>query len=145
MASTLTLSEPPPASSWAEPLEFYLDENAVTRSVRRLLIELGYRVHTPAELFGSRADSLGATDEQWLARVRGTGWVVLNRDAKIMERQHELAAYRAAKIHMFYLPGQATSATLQDLLRTHLRDIITLATSRTPGVWRIYARGVVPF
>jgi hypothetical protein len=52
-------SEPPHASSWATPPEFYLDENTVTRSVRRLLNELGYVVHTPAELFGSRERSLG--------------------------------------------------------------------------------------
>jgi hypothetical protein len=30
-------SEPPHVSSWATPPEFYLDENTVTRSVRRLL------------------------------------------------------------------------------------------------------------
>lgn len=110
-----------------------------------MLVELGYRVHTPAELFGSREDSLGATDEEWLARVKGTGWVVLNRDAKIMVRRHELAAYRAAKLHMFYHPGEATSATLQDLLRSNLRDIVTLATSGTPNVWQVRARGVEPF
>ena len=53
-------SGPPPASSWAAPPEFYLDENAVTRTVRRLLVELGYGCHTPPEIFGSRAESLGA-------------------------------------------------------------------------------------
>ncbi|HEX3786837.1 MAG TPA: hypothetical protein VHW44_03175 [Pseudonocardiaceae bacterium] len=137
--------EPPPASSWAEPLEFYLDENAVTRTVRRLLTNLGYQVRTPAEVFGTRAAALGALDEDWLAKVAHTGWVVLNRDAKIMERPNELAAYRAAKIHMFYLPGEATSATLHRLLEQYLRDIITCATGRRPQVWRITPAGVVSF
>ena len=59
-------SEPPRASFWATPPEFYLDENTVTRSVRRLLAGLGYSVHTPAELFGDRTASLGAADEEWL-------------------------------------------------------------------------------
>ena len=100
-------SGPPPASSWAAPPEFYLDENAVTRTVRRLLVGLGYRCHTPPEVFGTRVESLGAEDTEWLGRIARSGWVVLNRDAKIMERQHELVAYRAAKVHMFYLPGEA--------------------------------------
>lgn len=76
-------SEPPHAYSWATPPEFYLDENTVTRSVRRLLTDLGYAVHTPAELFGSRESSLGATDEEWLKRVTGRGWAVIGRDVKI--------------------------------------------------------------
>lgn len=46
-------SEPPPASSWAAPPEFYLDENSVTRMVRRLLTSLGYRVHD-RDVGGSR-------------------------------------------------------------------------------------------
>jgi hypothetical protein len=101
-------SGPPPASSWAAPPEFCLDENAVTRTVRQLLVGLGYRCHTPPEVFGTRMASEGAEDTEWLAKVAGSGWVVLNRDAKIMERPHELEAYRAAKVHMFYLPGEAT-------------------------------------
>jgi hypothetical protein len=117
----------------------------VTRTVRRSLTGLGYQVHTPAEIFGTRADALGALDEEWLGKVARTGWVVLNRDAKIMERPNELAAYRAAKIHMFYLPGEATSDTLRSLLEEHLRDVIACASSRRPRVWRITAAGVVPF
>ena len=138
-------SGPPPASSWAEPPEFYFDENAVTRAVRRLLTRLGYQIHTPAEVFGTRADALGALDEEWLGKVARTGWVVLNRDAKIMERPNELAAYRAAKIHMFYLPGEATSDTLQRLMELYLRDVIACASGRRPRVWRITRTGVVPF
>lgn len=135
-------SGPPPASSWAAPLEFYLDENAVTRTVRRLLVDLGYKVHTPAEVFGTRADSLGAEDTEWLGKIARSGWVVLNRDAKIMERQHELIAYRAAKVHMFYLPGEATRDQLKHLVEAHLRDIIAYATDRTPEVWKISGRGI---
>jgi hypothetical protein len=80
-ASGSTPYAPPRASSWAAPPEFYLDENAVTRTVRRLLTDLGYAAHTPAELFGTGAEALGADDTEWLARVAQRGWVVLNRDA----------------------------------------------------------------
>jgi len=99
-----------------------------------MLSELGYRCHTPPEVFGTRADSLGAEDTTWLSKVARTGWIVLNRDAKIMERPHELAAYRAAKVHMFYLPGMATRDHLVHLVRTNLQDIISVASERTPEV-----------
>ncbi|MEV7968325.1 hypothetical protein AB0O34_20430 [Sphaerisporangium sp. NPDC088356] len=78
--SRSTTSEPPPASSWATPPEFYLDENSVSRSVRKLLSGLGYQVHTPAELFGSRDKALGAPDDQWLPMVGQRGWVVIASD-----------------------------------------------------------------
>jgi hypothetical protein len=113
--------------------------------VRRVLVRLGYRCHTPPEVFGTRAESEGATDPEWLKKVKGSGWVVLNRDAKIMERPHELTAYRAAKVHMFYLPGEATRDQLRHLVEHHLRLIVTYATSRTPEVWRITAHGIEPF
>ncbi len=136
---------PPPASSWAAPPEFYFDENAVTRSVLKFLIDLGYRCHTPAELFGTRDSALGVRDEVWLTRVREHDWVVLSRDAKIMERPAELAAYRAANVHMFYLPGEATRAQLLELISANLRDIITYASAKKPNVWQIKRTGVSLF
>jgi PIN like domain len=71
--------------------------------VRRLLVDLGYVVHTPAELFGTREAALGASDELWLEKVAKTGWAVLNRDTNIMRRRDELAAYRRAGVHMLAL------------------------------------------
>lgn len=141
----MTQFGPPPASSWAAPPEFYLDENAVTRTVRRMLVSLGYRCHTPPEVFGTRAESLGAEDTEWLGRIAGSGWIVLNRDARIMERREELEAYRNAKVHMFYLPGEATRDQLRHLVATHLHDVIAYATCRDPEVWRITDHGVERF
>lgn len=145
MESGSTRSGPPLASSWAAPPEFYLDENAVTRTVRQLLVKLGYGCHTPPEVFGTRAASEGAEDTEWLAKITRSGWVVLNRDAKIMERPHELEAYRAAKVHMFYLPGEATRDHLRFLVENHLATVVSHAMSKRPEVWRITDRGVVPF
>lgn len=101
--------------------------------------------HTPPELFGTRAESEGVDDTAWLQKIAGTGWVVLNRDAKIMQRPDELAAYRAARVHMFYLPGEATREHLKRLVEAHLRDIVTYATNRKPEVWRITDAGVQRF
>ncbi|WP_167336144.1 hypothetical protein [Amycolatopsis alba] len=117
----------------------------MTRSVRRFLVGLGYPCHTPPEVFGTRAESLGAADTEWLGKIANTGWVVLNRDAKIMERPHELSAYRAAKVHMFYLPGEATRDHLLHLVEVNLQDVITYAANRNPDVWKITERGVERF
>lgn len=113
--------------------------------MRKLLVGLGYVVHTPPEVFGTRAESLGASDSDWLRKVARSGWVVLNRDAKIMERLDELTAYRAAKVHMFYLPGEATRDRLKHLVEVNLHDIVTCAADRNPEVWRITVRGVEIF
>src|ERR1035441_3939381 len=92
-----TTSGPPPASSWATPPEFYLDENVATRSVRRRLEEPGYTVHTPARLYGSREAAQGARDTDWLARAGRHRWAVIGRDAKIYERPAELDAHLRAR------------------------------------------------
>jgi hypothetical protein len=81
------------------------DENTVTRSVRSLLTGLGYILHSPAELYGSREAALGARDEDWLAQVGLRQWTVLGRDMKIYERPSELAAYRASRLQVSLLPG----------------------------------------
>jgi hypothetical protein len=70
-------SEPPPASSWAVPPEFYTDENAGTRAVRRRLVGLGYVVHTPPELYGNSDEAQGALDQDWLARVGSHRWTAI--------------------------------------------------------------------
>lgn len=113
--------------------------------VRKLLSGLGYVCHTPPEVFGTRAESLGAADTEWLGRIARSGWIVLNRDAKIMERPEELAALEAARVHMFYLPGEATRDQLRALVVANLHDIITLAGEREPRVRRITDHGVERF
>ena len=134
-------SEPPHASSWATPPEFYLDENTVTRSVRRLLTGLGYTVHTPAELFGGRESSLGAADEEWLRRVTGRRWAVIGRDVKIYERPWELKAYRRARVQVFLLPGQALAAQLTHLVAVNLREIGAITAGRKVGTWYLTESG----
>jgi hypothetical protein len=143
--SASTTSEPPHASSWATPPEFYTDENTVTRAVLARLRALGYLVHTPADLFGSWEAARGAADEEWLKRVGGKGWTVIGRDAKIYERPSELAAYRAARIQVFLLPGEAKSAELVSLIEVNLRDICVLTTLRQVGTWRLTRTGPQPY
>jgi hypothetical protein len=139
------MSGPPPASSWAAPPEFYVDENTVTRSVRRRLTGLGYVIHTPAELYGSRDAAEGVLDEDWLPRVGTRGWIIIGRDAKIYERPHELAAYQRARVQVFLLPGEAKAAELVELLELNLEAMCAIGSSRQPGTWRLTANGLRPF
>jgi PIN like domain len=139
------MSGPPPASSWAAPPEFYADENAVTRSVLRLLRGLGYVIHSPAELYGSRDGALGAADEDWLGRVGTRGWACLTRDLKIYERPAELAAYQRAPVHVFLLPGEATARQLTELIAACLADMCTVAVGRPPQTWKLTMAGVQPY
>jgi len=135
-------SEPPPASSWAAPPEFYIDENFAGRTLRRAISDLGYVVHTPAQLYGSRDAAAGTEDVVWLRDVGRQGWAVIGRDTKIFERDAELQAYRDARVHIFLFPGQATRAQLLELLRHNLREICMLATQRVPAVYFVRAGGL---
>jgi hypothetical protein len=139
------MSGPPPASSWAAPPEFYADENVVTRSVLRLLHGLGYAVHSPAELYGSRSLALGAGDDDWLARVGERRWACLTRDLKIYERPTELDAYQRARVHVFLLPGEATAAQLTELITACLAEMCAAAASRAPQSWKLTRNGPEPY
>lgn len=134
-------SEPPHASFWATPPEFYLDENTVTRSVRRLLTGLGYSVHTPAELFGDRTASLGAADEEWLKRVAGRGWAIIGRDIKIYERPWELKAYRRSPGPGFPAAGSGVSRAAHHLVAVNLGEIGVITSSRKVGTWYLTESG----
>src|ERR1039457_6773364 len=125
-----TTSGPPPASSWATPPEFYLDENVATRSVRRRLAEPGYTVDTPARLYGSREAAQGARDTDWLARAGRHRWAVIGRDAKIYERPAELDAHLRARVQVFLLPGEARLAEIPARRRSRR----SLAARSRPGV-----------
>lgn len=65
------MSGPPLASSLATPPEFYLDENAGTRSVRRHLEELGLRARVQVFLLPgeARVDQMLALIDVGLAGV----------------------------------------------------------------------------
>ncbi|MEV6029567.1 hypothetical protein AB0L65_00370 [Nonomuraea sp. NPDC052116] len=134
-------SEPPPASSWATPPEFYLDENSVCRTIRRLLTGLGYRVHSPAELYGSRDQALGADDDDWLPKVGRQGWVVLATDFRIFERPHEYEAYLKAGVPVFLMPAESKIEERVELIKACLPSMCSAASQREAGVWRLTVHG----
>lgn len=132
------MSEPPHASSWAAPPEFYLDENLAGKTLRRTLESLGYVVHTPYSLYGARVLAEGTLDEVWLRDVGRRGWAVVARDTTILKTPAELKAYKSAKIHMFLFHGNATRAELSATMRALLKEICMRASSGTPSVWRAH-------
>ena len=137
---------PPHASSWAgEPPEFYLDENSAGKSVRRCLTDLGYRVHTPGELYDSWSEARGQRDEDWLPLVGARGWSVIGSDLKIFERPAELLAYQEAKVSVFLLPGQSRVDQRIALLQACLTDMCTACMRREVGVWRLTPQGIKPY
>ncbi|GAT16318.1 hypothetical protein [Mycolicibacterium thermoresistibile] len=133
-------SEPPHASSWAAPPEFYLDENLAGKTLRRAIQRYGYVVHTPPELYGSREASEGIPDERWLRDVGKKGWAVIGRDTTILKTPSELAAYKAAKLHMFLFDGEANREQLVVAVTATLQEICTHCMNGTPSVWRVRGR-----
>jgi PIN like domain len=138
-------SAPPPASSWAAPPEFYIDANITGRTVRNVVRDLGYTVHTPRSVFGGQRLERGLDDVDWLPVVGARGWVVIGRDQHILDREVELRAYLAARVHMFLLPGEATRQQLVDLVSSNLLQICTLAAARRSNVYWLTRGGVIPY
>lgn len=119
-----------------------MDGNVAGRATRRCLTDLGYVVHTPADLYGSWDLALGARDEDWLAKLTTRDWAVISKDEHILQRPTELAAYKAARIHVFMLPNNVRRDDLIALLHGNLREICTRSAERTPGVWRVTRKGL---
>ena len=119
-----------------------MDENVAGRTTRRCLTDLGYVVHTPADLYGSRELAQGARDEDWLAKLRGRDWAAISKDEHSLQRPTELAAYKAARIHMFLLPNNVRRDALVALLHQNLREICARAVEKHPGVWRVGRQGL---
>ncbi|MBQ0900477.1 hypothetical protein [Micromonospora sp. U21] len=144
-ASTSTTSAPPRASSWAAPPEFYIDENMHGRTLRRFIADLGYRVHSPASVFGRDRLEQGVRDEDWLPVIGSRGWVVFGRDQNILRREVELRALLDAKVHMFLFPGDVLRQEIIDLVQANLGAICALASARQPNVYWLRRDRVVNY
>jgi hypothetical protein len=115
------------------------------KTVRRLLTDLGYVVHTPASVFSRERLQLTVEDEDWLPVVGSHGWAVFCRDQQILDRPAELQAYLAAKVHMFLLPGSATRDQIASLVTLNLTAICTLAAARQPNVYWLTPNKVINY
>lgn len=130
-------SEPPHASSWAAPPEFYVDEGLVGKTLRRFFEDRGYTIHTPWKVFGSRHTAQGTADTAWLKRCGQERWAALGRDTKILERPEEVDELLRAKIHIFYYPGNATRSELLAVAAVTLVEVCTISSFSGGGAWRV--------
>jgi len=73
-----------------------------------------------------------------MARCSENRWAALARDTKIMQRPEELAAFKAATIHIFYYPGNARRDELVAAAEATLVDVCTYAVQASGGAWRIH-------
>lgn len=115
------------------------------RSVRRFISDLGYRVHTPASVFGRARLDQGLEDADWLPVVGQHGWAVIGRDHQILNRRWELEAYLKARVHMFLLPGQATREEIIALVARNLSDICSRAVARESNVYWMTMSGLADY
>jgi hypothetical protein len=115
------------------------------RSLRRCIVELGYRVYSPASVFTRERLEQGLTDEDWLPVIGERGWVVFGRDQNILKRELELQAFLKAKVHMLLFPGDATRDHIIELVRLNLARICALASARQPNVYWLRRDSVISY
>jgi predicted nuclease of predicted toxin-antitoxin system len=84
-------------------------------------------------------------DVQWIAEVGRRGWVAVTRDQRIRHRPNELAAVRAAGLHLFALTSGNLSAaeTAQVLLRAWPAIQRAVRSTEPPAIWSVTRGGEV--
>jgi len=84
-------------------------------------------------------------DVEWIAEVGRRGWLVVTRDQQIRRRPNELAAVRAAGLHLFALTSGNLSAadTAALVVRAWPRMKTAAATTSAPALWSVTRAGEV--
>lgn len=84
-------------SAWSNALHAALDEASIPHQA--------HRWH-----FAEQDEQAEKDDSAWLRAVADRGWVVVTRDKNIRYRVNELAAMRAANLHVFVFTQGALTA-----------------------------------
>jgi len=83
------------------------------------------------------------TDDEWLAKVAGAGWIVFSHDRKFHTLLAECSAIKQYKAGCFYLPG--ASAPTWDKMRYFMRAydgiIHRIGLTATPFIFEITHAG----
>jgi len=106
----------------------FIDRDLWSRRLDAALREAGIPFAAHRELF---ADDM--PDEEWIPEVGRRGFVVLTRDQQIRRRPNELAAVRAARIHLFALTSGNLSAADTALLCVAAWPAIARAVASHPA------------
>ncbi len=110
-------------------LKLFIDRDLWSRRLDAALREAGIPFVAHRDLFED-----DTPDVDWIAEVGNLGLVVLTRDQEIRRRPNELAAVRAARIHLFALTSGNLSAA----------DTATLCVAAWPALRRAVARHPAP-
>lgn len=117
----------PPEAAAAPTL--FIDRDLWSRRLDAALREAGIPFVAHRDLFAG-----DTPDVEWIAEVGRRGMVVLTRDQEIRRRPNELAAVRAARIHLFALTSGNLSAG----------ETAALCVAAWPAVQRAVARHPAP-
>jgi predicted nuclease of predicted toxin-antitoxin system len=122
----LSIEAPPEG---AAPATLFIDRDLWSRCLDQALREAGIPFVAHRDLFAH-----DTPDVEWIAEVGRRGLVVLTRDQEIRRRPNELAAVRAACIHLFALNSGNLSAG----------EAAALCVAVWPAIQRAVARYPVP-
>lgn len=137
-------SAPPPdagsAGTAVQPPTLFIDRDAWSRRLRDALVEAGIPFESHRDHF-----SPNALDDDWLPVVGRRGWIVLTRDKAIRHRPNELAAVRAAALHVFALTSGNLSAaeSAEIIVKAWPHILSAVAAFAPPRLWSIDRSGRV--
>lgn len=91
-----------PSRQQPDQPEFLVDRSLGRHHLPGALRDLGFVVHTLADIYGERR-AQEVEDQEWIERAGREGWVVLTKDDRIRYRKVERDAFVAAKLRVFCL------------------------------------------
>jgi predicted nuclease of predicted toxin-antitoxin system len=118
----------------AAPAILFIDRDLWSRRLDAALRDAGIPFVAHRDLFAH-----DTPDVEWIAEVGRRGLVVFTRDQEIRRRPNELAAVRAARIHLFALTSGNLSAAETAALCVTAWPVIQRAVARheAPAIFSI--------
>ena len=129
-----------PSRQQPEPPEFLVDRSLGRHHLPNALRDLGFVVHTLADVYGERRAQTIA-DREWIERAGQENWVVLTKDDRIRYRRVERDAFVAANLRVFCL----TTAKLRGEDQTarfvnNINRILQRSRKSGPYIYGVYEK-----
>lgn len=123
----------------SQPILF-IDRDTWSHALDAALREAGIPFERHRDHFANNTE-----DVEWIAELGRRGWVAVTRDQRIRHRPNELAAVRAAGLHLFALTSGNLSAaqTAQVLLAAWPAIQRAVARTAPPALWSVTRGGEV--
>ncbi|MPZ69906.1 MAG: hypothetical protein GEU71_10295 [Actinobacteria bacterium] len=129
-----------PSRQQPEPPEFLVDRSLGRHHLPNALRDLGFVVHTLADVYGERR-AQEIADREWIERAGQETWVVLTKDDRIRYRRVERDAFVAANLRVFCL----TTAKLRGEDQTarfvnNINRILQRSRKSGPYIYGVYEK-----